>query len=394
MRAALTAAAVFVPIGLAAGGLFAFKWQKLHPEPGPAWEMAEAVEVVSARRADWRPMADLVGSVFALRSVRLQNELAGRVTTLDFASGAVVESGQVLVMLDDRTERADLEAARATVRVGQANLAAADARVALALTEVRRMEAVARAAAMSEIELDRARTAVEQARAERARAAAEIDLALARVAQVEARLAKLVVRAPFRGRVGIRSVHDGQFLAEGTTIATLEEVSERVYLDFAIPQDHAHRVRPGLTVDATSAILGPGTTTITVEAMDASVDFDTRNVRVRAVVEDRAGALRPGMFVPIRVPVDEPRPYVMVPRTAVRRTSWADMVFAIVPDEKGALRARQRFVKLGPTVGDDVIVLEGVGPGDELAAGGSFKLRDGSAVQRGAAAPAPVGGSP
>ncbi len=213
------------------------------------------------------------------------------------------------------------------------------------------------------------------------------------MAQVQVRLAKLTLRAPFRARAGLRYVHEGQYLKEGVTVVRLEEVSARIYLDFAIPQDHAARVRPGASVMATAAVLGPGPVKIEVVALDAAVDGDTRNIRVRAILDDPEGVLRPGMFVQLRVPVSDPQPYVVVPATAVRRASYADQVFVVVPGEKPEeLRAKQRFVKLGPTIGDDVIVLEGVAAGEQVATTGSFKLRDGALVMPAApAAPAADG---
>jgi membrane fusion protein (multidrug efflux system) len=384
----LTAAAVFGAIALAGGGLFAFKWRALHPPAAPAWEPSETVEVQAARQVDWQPMADLVGTVFALRSVELKNEVAGRVTTVAFQSDQVVEAGAPLLQLDDATERADLAAARANVQAAEADVAAADAALALALTEVRRLESIAAARVTPEIDLDRARAQVLRGKAERARSLAAVDQAKALEAQVQARLGKLTILAPFRGRAGLRLVHEGQYLAEGTSLVMFQEVADRIYLDFAIPQEYSARVQPGVTVMATSPLLGSGPVKIEVVAGDATIDFETRNQRVRAVVANPGGILRQGMFIPVRVPIEAPRPYVVIPTTAVRRTSYADQVFVVVAGEHpGSLVARQRFIKLGPTIGDDVIVLEGLKVGEDVATTGSFKLRDGVGVQRPAPAP-------
>ena len=77
---------------------------------GAAFEPTEAVEVVEAREVPWQPTADLVGTVFAVRSVMVRNELAGVVTAVGFQSGSVVEEGQVILTQDDAVEQADLEA--------------------------------------------------------------------------------------------------------------------------------------------------------------------------------------------------------------------------------------------------------------------------------------------
>lgn len=389
---------VFAVIAAVASILAYVKWSELHGPAGPAWEPAEAVEVATAASVEWQPTADLIGTVFSLRSVEVRNELAGRVTSVGFDSGAVVDSGAVLLTLDDATERADLQAAQAAVREAQAMVADADARLAFARLEVARMERIAAADIMSANELDRVRAEADRAVATRAGALAMVEVAKARVAQVEARLAKLTITAPFRARAGMRFVHPGQYLSEGTSIVALEEVSDRIYLDFAVPQDHAARVRPGMSVVASAAALGGEPLRIEVVSTDARVDGSTRNLRVRAVVENRNALLRPGMFVQVKVPVEAPRAYVMVPTTAVRRTSYADQLFVVVPPagEGQPPRVKQRFVELGATVGDRVIVLEGLQAGEQVAASGSFKLRDGAAINVVAAAgatAAPVGSS-
>lgn len=388
----IAAALLFVVIAAVGVGLGLYKYRALHPEgPAAMWEPSEAVQVVAAREVEWFPTADLVGTVFSLRSVRVNNELAGTIREVSFESGGIVEQGQALLTLDDTTDRADLALAEAGVRVAVANVADGAAQLKLAETELRRLQGIASAqAGVTEIELDRAKAELDRATATGARLAAEVDQAKARVAQVEARLKKLVLRAPFRGRAGLRLVHEGQYLSEGTDVVLLEEVSDKIYLDFAIPQEYVSRVRRGVVVMGQSPVLGDAPVRIEVVALDATVNGDTRNVRVRAIVDNTNDALRAGMFVQLRVPVEEPRLRLMIPTTAVRRTSYADQVFVVVAGAApGELRAKQRFVKLGPTVGDDVIVLDGLAAGEELAATGSFKLREGVLIMRVEPAPEP-----
>lgn len=388
-------AAVVVVGALVAGGGYAV--MKLRHPAGAAaapaaFEPVEAAEIVAARETPWQPTADLVGTVFAIRSVTVRNELAGTVRFVGFQSGDIVEEGQELLRQDDTTERADLDAAKAAVRVAEANVAQVDSQIRLAEAELGRFLDV-QSRSVAQVELDRARTKVETAKADRGRWAAEVDQASARVAQVSARLAKLTIKAPFRARVGMRTVHEGQYLKEGVDVVDLQELTDKIYLDFAVPQQYAARVKPGVTVMATGELLGPDPVRIEVVAVDATVNYDTRNLRIRSVVDNRRGVLVPGMSVQVRVPIEEPRNYVVVPGMAVRRAAYANSVFVISPDpEANAMRAHQRIVKLGPTVGQDVIVLEGLKPGERIAAAGSFKLRDGSKVMPGEAAPPGPGG--
>jgi membrane fusion protein (multidrug efflux system) len=358
---------------------------------GGAFEPSEAVEIIEARRATWLQTADLVGTVVATRSVMVSNELAGVVTSVGFDSGSVLEAGQVVLTQDDTTDKADLDAARASVRVAEANQQHAESRIRLADRELERLTSAAAGSAATQRELDRARSELEVAQADKARWAAEIDQARALVAQVETRLAKRTIRAPFRARAGMRTVHEGQYLIEGAEVVALQELSETIYLDFAIPQEYAPRVTPGTAVMATGELLGPDPVRIEVVAADATVNYSTRNLRVRGVVANPRGTLVPGMSVQIRVPVDEPRDVVVVPGPAVRRAAYGSSVFVVAPDEKGELRARQRFVTLGRSLGEDVIVEKGLEAGERVAGAGSFKLRDGAKVMEGPPPAAPGG---
>jgi membrane fusion protein (multidrug efflux system) len=366
------------------------------PPPPPAYEPAEAVQIVQARQVPWQRTADLVGTVLALRSVAIRNELGGLIRTVHFQSGDVVEAGQVLVTQDDSTDRAELTTAEARVRVATASISVAEARLTQAKSEADRIRSASNTAgAVSGMDVDRAATEVVQATAEIERLRAELDEAKARVSEIRTRLEKYQIRAPFKGRVSIRTVHEGQYLAqqmgmETTPITTLQETGDKVYLDFAIPQEYVSRVAAGTVVMATSPVLGPNPVPITVAALDSSVNNETRNIRVRTLVDNSNDRLRPGMFVQVRVPVDDPEPVVVVPATAIRRSSYADQVFLIVPDKSDAakLRATLRFVKVGASLGEDVVVTSGLAPGDRLAAVGSFKLREGALVM--AAEPSPA----
>jgi len=245
------------------------------------------------------------------------------------------------------------------------------------------LERVTRAGVQSvaEMEIDRTRSRLDTAQAERSRWEAEVDQARARVAQVDARLAKLTMFAPFRARVGMRMVQEGQYLAEGVDVVMMQELADKIYLDFAVPQEQSARVAIGTRVMANAKLLGPDPVRIEVVAIDAAVNNETRNLRVRAVVDNPKGTLLPGMFIEVRVPIEAPTPQTVVPGLAIRRAAYANSVFVLVNDEQtGATRAKQRFVKLGSTIGENVIVLEGLKPGEKVAGAGSFKLRDGVKV--------------
>jgi membrane fusion protein (multidrug efflux system) len=317
-------------------------------------EPAEAVQVAAARPITWQAEASAAGTVVARQYVTLRNELSGTVAAVHFRSGQVVEEGQPLLELDTRTERAELRSAEADI-------------------------------GLARLTVDRTRKLVEQ----KAGTQAEVDRGVAQLAQAEARrdviataIARKVMRAPFRGRIGLRDIHPGQYLAEGTELTTLESVAESVYVDFRLPQESAARLAAGAEVRiAGGALAGP--VTATVRAIDSRADEASRTVRVRAEVADRGEALKPGTFVDVTVAAEAPRQVLAVPLAAVRRAAYGDHVFVIgaaAAGEKGP-RAEQRFVRTGPMVGTDIIILDGLAAGDRVATEGSFKLRQGSLVQ-------------
>ncbi|HZW05930.1 MAG TPA: efflux RND transporter periplasmic adaptor subunit [Phycisphaerales bacterium] len=354
-------------------------------------EMPGFVEVVPARTVEFQPTADLTGTVFSRRTVRVQNEVSGYVKSVNFQSGDTVEAGQVLVVIDDSTDVADLHAAEASVRVKQAELKVVDARIRLADAEYKRQHEAHSVAATSAMEVDRAKAEVDKATADRLRSQAEIEEAQAKVEQMRVRLSKFTLKAPFKGRVGMRTVHEGQFLppqmgmgGDEGSVAVIEEVADTIYLDFAIPQEYMPRVVIGMTVAGSSPLYGDEPLMLKVVAIDAAASRETRNVRVRSEVDNKAGRLRAGMSVQVRVPLGLPANYVAVPVTAIQRSSSGESLFAAVKDDKGVLRAQQRFVKLGPVIPDAdpsnpasgwVAVTEGVKDGELIAGAGSFKLK-------------------
>lgn len=365
------------------GSVWMLKYHRSGGQGGHAggFEPAEAVEVVPARVQTYQPMADLVGTIVALRSVTLSNEVAGTVTSVGFESGAVVEAGRVLLTLDDAVERAELASLEASVKVSEADIAMSEASLRLAESNARRMDEASASNAASAMDADRARTETETARAMVTKMKAELEQARARADRLRAEVAKKTIRAPFRARAGLRNIHPGQYLKEGSEIVSLQGLDDEIYLDFALPQEQAAKAREGMVVTASSQVLGSEPVQIRVVAFESYANPDTRNIRVRSVIANRgAEQLRPGMSVDISVPVGESERVVVVPDTAVRRSTFGDRVFVVAPSTKdhdppGSLRAVERPVRLGPAMGGVVVIVSGLQEGEKVAASGSFKLR-------------------
>lgn len=396
-RTILAGVIVLGSIVVVGGGLTMWKIRANKAAAGAGgFEPFETVQVIQASTAKWRPSADLSGTVIALQSVTLANEVAGIVREVNFKSGQIVDEGQALVVLDSSTEQAELDAAEATVKAAEASIRMVEANIRYAQANLRRITEALALKASTENDIDQAQAALDAQKATLEKSVAERDQAKARVMQIRTMIAKKILKAPFKAVAGLRSVHPGQYLMEGTTVVGLQMVSDNIYLDFALPQDQADRVKPGDVVMASAPAISKEPLRIEVVAIDATADVNTRNVRIRSIVPNPNQRLRPGMFVDVNVAVDPLQDYTVVPTTAVRRASFGDHVFVIRPDEKDPqkLRAHQQFITLGPAVGGDTIVLAGLKPGDEIAAVGSFKLREGVMVMKGDPNKSPDGGSP
>jgi membrane fusion protein (multidrug efflux system) len=220
---------------------------------------------------------------------------------------------------------------------------------------------------------------------------AQLKTATADVAALEAQIDRKIVRAPFAGKLGIRSINLGQYLNPGTPITSLES-TEAVVVDFTVPQQDLARVPVG----AQTRIVLPGKQAQTLDGKIAvtepNADPTTRAVKLRASVNDPKAELRPGMFVKVLVMLPEQTKVVSVPVTAVARAPYGDSVYVVEPhkDDKGApvmgmdgkpgKVARQQFVRAGQARGDFVAILEGITAGQEVVSLGGFKLRNGAPI--------------
>jgi len=345
----LTGSAVLLAtLVITAGSLVAWKRASARKADAAAARQPEPVESVTlavAKERQYRPTTTSVGTILALNSITLRNEVAGTVRQVALLPGQVVEAGAVLVALDVSVEEAELQA-----QTAQADLAA---------TTLARQERLQEAQATSQEE-------VEQARAAR-------DVALAQIARTRAIIAKKTIRAPFRARVGLADVHPGQYLNEGTELTTLQGVDAAANVDFTVAQAVAAELHPGEPITVYAAN-DPRPMTARIVAVDARIDPTTRNAMVRARIPSRAPA--PGASVRIEVPVGPPTTVVAIPVSALRKGPGGDHVFLIVADSAGRRRAHDQPVQSGPVLDDEVVILNGLTPGQQVATSGSFKLRE------------------
>ena len=337
---------LLLAIALTAGGLVAWKHNSIKKSDAAAAHQPEPVASITmavAKQQSYRPTATAIGTVLALNSITLRNELSGTVRRVALVPGQVVEAGTVLVGLD--------------VSVEEAELAAEKAQADLAETTLARVQRMLDARAASQEELDQA--------------IAARDVALAQMNRTKAIIARKTIRAPFRARVGISDIHPGQYLNEGTEITTLQGVDAAANVDFNVSQEVAAALRSGEAITISSAE-DARAIPAKIVAVDARIDPTTRNAMVRARITSRAPA--PGSSVRVEVPEGPAQSVVSIPVSALRKGPGGDHVFLILPDSAGKPRAHDQPVQSGPVIADDVVILSGLKPGQQVATSGSFKL--------------------
>jgi membrane fusion protein (multidrug efflux system) len=315
----------------------------------------ESVTTTVARVSEWSNTIGSVGSVAPIQGVTLSADLPGVVEHIGFESGARVRQGDALVVLDSRQERAQLASAQAQRE-------------------------------LTRLSLDRQRKLLDQAviaQAEYDVAAAQFKQADAAVQEIEATIGRKTIRAPFSGIAGIRQVNLGQYVRSGDPIVPVQSL-DRVYVNFAVPQQLLSTLRPGDHVSAAADSGARERLSGRITAINPVVDDATRNVQVQATVENRGLALRAGMYVTVSVAVGGRQKVIALPASAINFAPYGNSVFIVEdikgPDGKPYKGVRQQFVKLGASQGDLVAVTDGVKTGQEVVTSGVFKLRTSAAV--------------
>jgi membrane fusion protein (multidrug efflux system) len=355
------------------GAIAAFKYsslQKAARARAAARPPPVSVAAISAAESTWQRQFHAVGVLDAVEGVTVSNELAGTVSRIAFESGQHVKQGDLLVQLDISTDEAQLRGLEA-----QATLA----RITLA-----RAHELRAANSNSQADLDSADAQYQQA--------------LAGVDNQRAVIAKKTIRAPFAGLLGIRQVDLGQYLPAGAAIVTLQAL-EPIYANFFLPEQDVTQLKVGQVVRLSVEAYPGETFAGVVNALNAKVDETTHNLQVQATVRNADERLVPGMFVRADVVLPREDHFVTLPATAIVYNSYGDAVYVVEPGADPpsgpTLVARQRFVELGETRGDQVAVVKGVRPGEQVVTAGQLKLRNGSLVQinnaiQPAASPAPT----
>ena len=341
------------------GGLGFVKFRQVEAgiAQGAAFQMPPtAVTTVVAQRETWPSTLTVIGTAAAIQGITVSADLPGTIDKIHFESGQWVQKGDILVELDTRQERAQL-----------ANI---EAQRDLARINFNRAQELVKAGVISHSEYDNA--------------SAQQKATEAQVGDVQAAIARKTIHAPFSGLVGIRQVSLGQYLAAGQAIVALQSV-DPIYVNLGVPQQDTSVMTPGHVVRVTNGELPGMAFSGRITALDSVVNEQTRNIQVQVTLANKDNKLRPGMFVQVELPVGQPRQVVPLPASAINYAPYGDSVFIVteMKDAKGNTYrgVRQQVVKVEGSRGDQVAVISGINPGDEVVSSGVFRLRNGASVQ-------------
>ncbi|OCT21659.1 efflux RND transporter periplasmic adaptor subunit [Pseudomonas putida] len=354
-RRMLIMLAVVLLIVLALGGIKAFSIYRqiqVFSAPKPAISVAAA----KAEQRQWQERLPAVGSLKALQGVELSLEVAGTVKHLHFDSGQQVKVGQLLLELDSEQEAALLGTAQADL--------------GLAKVDFGRGSQLVGDSAISRGEFDRL--------------TAQYRRNQAVVEQLKASLAKKSMKAPFSGTIGIRQVDVGDYLASGTVIATLQDLSS-LYVDFNVPEQALPQLSLGQQVLVQVAAFPGQTFPARLSAINPKVEESTRNLLLRATLANPDGKLLPGMFASLLVLLPDPQLQVVVPESAITYTLYGNSVYVVgekkADDGQTHLVAEQRTVQTGERRDGVVVVRKGLQADEQVVIAGQLKLSPGATIR-------------
>ena len=319
---------------------------------------AETVSAEPARTDSWQPRIAGIGTLTAFEGIDITPQVGGVVKEINFDSGQDIKMGTLLVKLDIATEEADMRSLTAQLVNAEADLT--------------RKQALAKKGISPRAELDTLRT--------------ERDTLQASIERLRAVIAQKFIYAPWDGRVGLREISLGSYLAPGQKIVWLQKI-DPIYADFTVTEADYGRISEGQKITATFNAYPDQNFTGEIVTTDARVSDASRMITVRASIANQDGKLVPGMYANVLVDSGSPVDVVTVPQTAVTFSLYGDNVFVVVPAKPSSpdakdqeLAIERRFVKTGAVREGRVAIDSGLKPGDRVVTAGHNKIDQGSKV--------------
>ncbi len=324
------------------------------PQPPISVNVAEAVG------DQWNRRVRAIGTLVAFQGVDITTEVSGIVKSIAFESGDEVKEGRLLVELDNSTERANLESAQAQYDSDN--------------SQYQRLLKLKDQSFVTSNDIDTQ--------------ASLVNVSAARVRVAENALAKKRIYAPFDGELGIRQVDIGEYVAPGQNIVTLVSLDE-LYLDFTLPEDNFKDLEQNQSISFSVRSYPERRFDARVETWNPELDADTRNVRVRATVDNRKRLLAPGMFADMVLRSKRTIDVLTVPETSIFYNIYGEAVYVLEDtgeqtadgSDPGVYRLAARQVKIAYRNDGKAGIVEGIKAGDQVVTAGQLKLYPGLRVK-------------
>ncbi|MEH6590936.1 MAG: efflux RND transporter periplasmic adaptor subunit [Halioglobus sp.] len=310
---------------------------------------AVTIGATTARLETRQSELEAVGTIRAVRGIELSSEESGVITAIDFSSGAKVAGGDLLITINSKAEQASRERQIANLDLAR-------------ILHDRDKRLVAQKS-IPESQYDRSR--------------ADLEIATAQLSEIEARIENKRINAPFEGTTGIIHVKVGDYVQPGTAITTLQDLSS-LEVDFSLPARHYPRLKAGQKIRLYVTAFPDKYFKATLQAIDSKVDTNTRNLLLRARLDDSSGLL-PGMFARLVINLGQPKSLVTVPETAITYSLHGNTVY-VIEEDKEQLVVDSRIVDTGDSLNGRVAVVSGLDPGERVVSAGQNKLYKGAKV--------------
>ncbi|MDN2664009.1 efflux RND transporter periplasmic adaptor subunit [Psychromonas sp. 14N.309.X.WAT.B.A12] len=336
-------------------GFNMFKAQKikeyLASRPIPVF----SVTATTAQLEDWTPHLRAIGFIEPIQGVTIANEVAGKVAKINFTSGQQMKKDEPILYLDSEVEKANLKTAKARLPAIERNY--------------KRLNSLLKKGSISQGDVDDAE--------------AEFLALQGEIEGYEATISLRTIRAPFSGIAGLRNVFLGQYLASGSDIVQLEDIS-RMQMRFTVAQNDLNKLHIGQAMNIFIDAQPDTAFTGKISAIEPAVNSQSGLVQVQASIPNDQQILRSGMFAKANVILPTLEAQIVIPVTAVNYTLYGETVYVITEKEaddgSSYLEVKQQIVTLGKTKEDKIHVLSGIKAGDRIVTSGQIRLSNGSHV--------------
>lgn len=310
-----------------------------------------SVTVAKATVEQWRKRIKAIGTLVASQGVDVSSEVGGIVRTINFESGKSVKADTLLVQLDNQTEIANLNSALAKYESDN--------------SQYQRLLKLKNQSFVTTNDLDTQ--------------AGLVDVAESQIGVARAALAKKSITAPFSGKLGIRQVDIGEYLAPGTPIVSLQAV-DSLLLDFTLPESNFKDLAVGQTIDFKVRSYPDRVFKARIVAWNPMLDASTRNITVQAAVDNQGGRLAPGMFAEMDVTSNRKISVLSLPETTIFYNIYGEAVYVLETDQSSdddaepVYRLAARQVEVAYRDKGRVGILTGIKEGELVVTAGQLKL--------------------